>query len=255
MALSMSDLMAQENNSTPKNDTIFVKNENGFLIGCDRKKAEGFYIEDKIFKTEPHIVTISYLNVDTRMAEYLCYDKKYLSEKTNVSSKFSIKNGKYEQWYLSGEKKMICYYNEDKLDGKFTTFYTNGQVKRHENWTNGKWQEGECFDEKGNKTAYCSYQEQAEFVGGLPALFTFIGNELKYPKFAQKKGIEGTVYVAFVVEKDGSIVEIEVKKSVEEHLDKEALRMVKVMPRWKPGKFEGEIVRYKFTLPVKLKLE
>ena len=122
-ALSISGLMAQTDNSIPKNDTIFVKEENGFLINCDRKKAVGFYVDNKIFKPDSYTVAISYLITDTQMAEYVCYDKKYLNEKTNVSSQFSIKNGKYVQWYLSGEKKLICNYSENKLDGDFTIHF------------------------------------------------------------------------------------------------------------------------------------
>lgn len=234
-------------------DTLFFKNENGFIINTEPEKAEGFSLKTP-FNPNRYVRKILFLQNENTMAEYECYDKSYINDKTKVSSSFPVKTGKYEEWYLSGEKKMLCYYVEDKLDGEFKVFYTNSKPKRVEKWEKGVWKAGECFDEQGNKIPYCSYQELPEFTGGLSAMFKFIGSELTYPKYARKKGIEGTVYVVFIVDRDGSIVEIMVRRGVEEHLDAEAVRVVKAMPKWKPGKFEGELVRYMFTLPVKFKL-
>ena len=82
----------------------------------------------------------------------------------------------------------------------------------------------------------------------------FLRQEVKYPKEAFKDGVQGRVVVQFVVEKDGSISEVEVVKKVNEHLDAEAVRVVNAMPKWKPGKQKGEPVRVKFTLPVTFRL-
>ncbi len=76
---------------------------------------------------------------------------------------------------------------------------------------------------------------------------------LKYPADAFLKGIEGTFYVQFVVEKDGSITNVKVSKGVDEELDKEAVRVISIMPRWKPGKINGVVVRTKNETPVKFK--
>jgi periplasmic protein TonB len=130
-----------------------------------------------------------------------------------------------------------------------------GVLKRAEKWRQGKWVEGVCFDEQGKEVPYCSYWQQPEFVGGLPALYRYLAEELRYPPKARKKNIEGTVYVRFIVEKNGGISEIELLRSVQKDLDEEALRVVGSMPDWQPGKKEGTPVRVQFTLPLKFRLE
>ena len=112
---------------------------------------------------------------------------------------------RYEEWYLSGEKKVTCFYTENKLNGEFKVFYRNGNLKRVEQWQNGEWQNGECFDEQGNKTQYCSYQEMAEYIGGVTELYKFIGQTLVYPKDAMRDEIQGVVYVSFIIDTDGSV--------------------------------------------------
>ena len=97
-------------------------------------------------------------------------------------------------------------------------------------------------------------EQMPEFPGGQEALMQFLRQEVKYPKEASKDGIQGRVVVQFVVEKDGSISEVEVVKKVNEHLDAEAVRVVNAMPKWKPGKQKGENVRVKYTLPISFRL-
>ena len=83
----------------------------------------------------------------------------------------------------------------------------------------------------------------------------FLMKNVKYPKEATDKGIEGRVIVQFVVDKDGSVVEPKVVKSVSPELDQEALRVIKMMPKWQPGKQNGEIVRVKYVVPVSFRLQ
>ena len=97
-------------------------------------------------------------------------------------------------------------------------------------------------------------EQMPEFPGGQEALMKFLSESVKYPKEASKDGIQGRVVVQFVVEKDGSISEVEVVKKVNEHLDAEAVRVVNAMPKWKPGKQKGENVRVKYTLPISFRL-
>ena len=93
-------------------------------------------------------------------------------------------------------------------------------------------------------------EEQPMFPGGMQELMKYLQKEMKYPKEAQDKGIQGRVIVQFVVNKDGSICEANVVKSVDPLLDAEALRVVNAMPHWTPGKQRGELVRVRFTIPV-----
>ncbi|OFR37681.1 energy transducer TonB, partial [Porphyromonas sp. HMSC065F10] len=82
----------------------------------------------------------------------------------------------------------------------------------------------------------------------------WIAQNIQYPKEAVKANIEGRVMVSFIVEKDGSISTVEVKRSVHELLDKEAIRVVSAMPKWKPGKQDGQPVRARFNIPVSFKI-
>lgn len=98
--------------------------------------------------------------------------------------------------------------------------------------------------------------EQApEYPGGDKALMEFIKKNLKYPSFAAENGIQGRVYVSFVVEKDGSVTDIQEMRSPSEDLTKEAKRVVSIMPKWKPGKQRGKPVRVKYVLPVVFRLQ
>jgi len=93
-----------------------------------------------------------------------------------------------------------------------------------------------------------------EYPGGYNAMFDFISKNVKYPKESKEKGIEGRVFVQFVVEKDGSLNEITVLRGVSEDIDAEAIRVVKAMPNWKPGMNEGKTVRVQYVLPFNFKL-
>ena len=97
-------------------------------------------------------------------------------------------------------------------------------------------------------------EQMPEFPGGQEALMQFLRQEVKYPKEAEEKGLQGRVVVRYIIEKDGSISEVEIVKSVNEYLDAEAIRVVNAMPKWKPGKQNGEPVRVKFTIPVTFRL-
>ena len=91
--------------------------------------------------------------------------------------------------------------------------------------------------------------------GDNSVLLQWLGKNTKYPPVAEENGIQGRVTCTFVVEKDGSITDVRVVKSVDPSLDKEAVRVIKSMPHWLPGKQNGHPVRVKFTLPVTFKLQ
>ena len=93
-----------------------------------------------------------------------------------------------------------------------------------------------------------------QFPGGQGELMKFLRNNVKYPAEAQKKKIEGRVIVTFVVNKKGRIIDPTVERSAHPLLDAEALRVVKRMPKWTPGRMNGESVNVKFRLPITFKL-
>ena len=98
-------------------------------------------------------------------------------------------------------------------------------------------------------------EHMPEFPGGTAELMKYLQKNIKYPTISQENGVQGRVIVQFVVNRDGSIVEPTVIRSVDPYLDKEALRVVSTMPKWKPGEQRGKPVRVKFTLPVQFRLQ
>ena len=98
-------------------------------------------------------------------------------------------------------------------------------------------------------------EDQPEFPGGNAAMMKFLSDNIKYPKSAQDNGIQGRVIVNFVVEKDGSLSDVQIVRGEDPALDKEAVRVIEAMPKWKPGTQRGETVRVRYTLPVVFRLE
>ncbi len=105
-----------------------------------------------------------------------------------------------------------------------------------------------------NQKTYDEVEEMPQFPGGDSALMSYLANNVKYPVVAQENGVQGRVNVGFVVETDGSITNVKVKRSVDPSLDREALRVIKAMPKWKPGKLNGSPVRVNYTTPVVFRL-
>ncbi len=102
---------------------------------------------------------------------------------------------------------------------------------------------------------FVAVEQPAEFPGGMAALMKWLNNNMRYPEAAQQNDIQGRVIVNFVVEKDGSIANVKIAKGVDKDLDREALRVVKKMPKWQPGKNNGVAVRSYFNLPVTFRLQ
>lgn len=98
-------------------------------------------------------------------------------------------------------------------------------------------------------------EQMPSFPGGQGALLEYLASHVKYPVVAQENGVQGRVVVSFVVERDGSITDVRVVRSVDPSLDREAARVVSSMPRWTPGKQNGSAVRVKYNVPVMFKLQ
>ncbi len=98
-------------------------------------------------------------------------------------------------------------------------------------------------------------EQMPSFPGGQGALMKYLSENIKYPVVAQENGVQGRVVVSFVVERDGSITDVNVVRSVDPSLDREATRVVKAMPKWIPGKQNGSAVRVKYNVPVSFRLQ
>lgn len=110
------------------------------------------------------------------------------------------------------------------------------------------------IEEEDEDQIFDVVEESPEFPGGMAALNKYFRENVKYPVMAQEMNIQGKVFVKFTVWKDGTVRDVQVVRSADKSLDKEAMRLVSSMPRWKPGKQRGKAVNCKFTVPVTFKL-
>ena len=109
--------------------------------------------------------------------------------------------------------------------------------------------------EEAEEEVFLVVEEDPEFPGGLDALSKFIADNIKYPQLAKENNITGKVFVSFVVEKDGRVGQVKILRDIGGGCGNEAVRVVKMMPRWKPGKQRGKPVRTQFNLPVNFDLQ
>lgn len=108
---------------------------------------------------------------------------------------------------------------------------------------------------QSKQNVYDVVEQMPEFPGGMPAMIEFLQTNLNYPKDAKKQKVGGRVLVMFVVETDGSMSNVRVAKKIFPSLDAEALRVVKAMPKWNPGKEKGKPVRVNFAIPIVFSLK
>ena len=108
---------------------------------------------------------------------------------------------------------------------------------------------------KKNQKVFDVVEQMPEYPGGQAALFEYLSKNIKYPADAEKKKVEGKVFVTFVVDTDGKITDVSLMRKVFPSLDAEAVRVISAMPNWIPGKQKGQVVRVKYTVPIMFRLK
>ncbi len=113
----------------------------------------------------------------------------------------------------------------------------------------------EVREDVAEEQIFTIVEEMPSFPGGDAALMKFLGNNIKYPAIAKDAGIQGTVYVTFVVNEQGEVRDAKVLRSIGGGCDEEAIRVVQSMPKWKPGKQRGKAVKVQYNLPIRFTLK
>jgi TonB family protein len=179
---------------------------------------------------------------------------KIVAEQSYSDYKKSVLNGKVRKYSLNGILLSDIDYKKNKIDGKLLTYWSNGKLKRSDIYKQDSLIEGRCFTAEGKDTAYFPYYLYPQFLGGMDSLKAYLKNNLRYPPDARKNGNEGTVYVSFVVDLDGTITNISLQRSISPELNAEAIRVVSKMPNWLPGNLDGKYLRFRYTLPITFRL-
>ncbi|MEO6287257.1 MAG: TonB family protein [Dyadobacter sp.] len=161
------------------------------------------------------------------------------------------RQGPFEFYYEDGKiQSRAMYMNGSQVDDEIT-YYKNGQVDSHLRYDNsGKQIDAKYYREDGSKSLFVN----AEFPGGMTEMYRFIGEKVVYPKSLPRRGIEGRVFISFSVDTNGNLVNIFVFGSPHESMSKEAIRVVKAMPKWKPAQRDQVPLSIKYNLPISFTL-
>ncbi|TSJ41621.1 energy transducer TonB [Fluviicola chungangensis] len=227
-----------------------------------------------------------YYRIITKTDDLYCVRDYYLkSDSVQMTGAFKdesqkIKEGEFSYYYENGVMSSKEYYKNGKLNGKrtkydasgrlyssgdftdgifhgdFIIYYENGGIKKKETYEHGNLTGKEYYLEDGKITTYLPDETPAYYPdGGNEGIKKYIKENLKYPKYAVDKKIEGKVYLKFVVSLTGEITNVKVQKGVHPILDEEAVRVIEAMPKWVPGKVDGQAVNSIFSMPITFSLK
>ncbi|WP_291088756.1 MULTISPECIES: energy transducer TonB [unclassified Flavobacterium] len=174
-------------------------------------------------------------------------DGDVLISEVSLLSETRVPDGKTQLFNPDGSVEWFIHYRDGTRHGESKTFWPGGRLKREETFSNGQLVVGKSYDESGNEVAFFPREKMPEYPGGIKEAYAFVAHN-----FHVKGTATGSIIVTFVVEKDGTVTEVTVKKGVSRRLDKEAIRVVESMPKWSPGMQEGKPVRAIFSLPIKI---
>ena len=159
-------------------------------------------------------------------------------------------SGTFKRWRQTGQLWRDAHYSNNAFNGELITYWPNGKVKRHDNYLNDSLLNGKCFDINGKDTAWYPFRKAPSFPGGKNALVDFIQRSVKYPPEAQEMNEQGEIEILFLVNKDGSLSQLEAFDSknnpikettgVNNLFKEEGFRVVRSMPKWICGKLDGD---------------
>lgn len=251
-------------------------------ITAHSQESKKIYLDHEKKKTRSHDYV--YYRIINTVGEKIKIEDYYPNGQLQMSGTYlsidpdEIRDGHFLYYSRNGEKILDEYYHENvkegesfsydtvshfnykvyfkngKLTDTLTGYYPSGAVRRTEKYLKDTLISGHCYDEKGNEVDYFPIQVMPYFPGGEEALMTFIKRQIKYPEVERADNIGGRVLVSFIVDNNGTINSIGIKKGVTPAIDREALRVVGLLPPFKPGTLENSPVRVKYLLPIMFNL-
>jgi len=243
-----------------KRDTIYY---NADWKKTTQAKAAYFrviYKDSNVYRVEDHYkngdiqMTGSYKTLNPEFREGYF---RFFSDNNVLNSEGNWKNNKrdgiWKTYYPNGKLWFTENYKNDKQEGEFISYYPSGKIKRKDIYRDTV-VTGNCYDESGNEVRYYPFKEMPKFNGNL---LDYLRLNMHYPEVERRANIHGTVYVQFSITKDGSVTDVEIIRSVPSGpgLDKEAIRIISTMPKWKPGRLDGEPVQMSYNIPLDFELK
>jgi TonB family protein len=268
-------------------DTNYIRYEYEVLKN-DPSIKQGSYKESQIVRKKNGNVASTYLKTEglyNQNKQVGTWTYFFYSGNTHVDStgtfENGLKNGNWTTYWSSSYKiKSSGNYTNDLRTGKWQFYNTDGTPNYESTYNNG-YLDGECLFYKDNSTLDFTrlYKDNQlvidtttmpsqginynlkevdtppTFIGGEIAIFRYLAETIRYPAVARENGIQGAVYLDFIIDENGFIQNIVVAQPIGGGCNEEALRVIKQMPRWIPGRLDGKPVRVKYTLPIKFKLQ
>jgi periplasmic protein TonB len=231
---------------TTKADAYFyrlIKRENNLFLVQD-------YYKNKVLQMDGSFTS---LHPELYEGYFKYYTEKGILIKEGEFKK-NVEESEWKLYYDNGKLMRIENYLQGNLEGSLKSYYSNEKLRREEEYKNGKLLKGNCYTAKGKDTAFYSAYQTPEFTGGLIALKKYLLDNMKYPKDASEKGIEGSVFIKFTVTAKGNIENAFIQKTIYPSLDAEALRLVKGMPKWQSGRKNDMPQKVVFNIPIPFKL-
>jgi TonB family protein len=250
-------------------DTLFFDANNKKIAVMDSASSYRICIPDT--NRRGNVIEITYLksgkmksfqpmilqfkrNTDTTIIKSYTSGKVAWNDTSMKNHIEKLKDGICKEWYENGQLRKEVEYKEGKTNGLYISYWENGQIKRKEYLGIDKSIEGKCYDQEGKEIKHTPMEQMPEFPGGTERLMSFISQNIRYPVAMMENKIQGTVIAQFIVKKDGSISDIKIIRSVYPKGDSEAIRVISLMPKWKPGIQEDEPVSVRYTLPIKFQM-
>ncbi len=208
---------------------------------CDSINAHYYIIlKDTLIDNERVTVTRTYKNNGVLISKglYSDYENK-------------IRNGESQHFYDSGQVFYSENFKNGVREGELKSYFENGATCRIEVYHKDSMVVGNCFTKAGEDTVFYPMEVMPEFKGGNKALMQFLSSNVRYPKKAANRGIQGKVQVHFIISPDGNVTDIQVFEKIDPFLDAEAIRVISLMDgKWNPGLQENKPVSVRYLLPI-----
>lgn len=221
------------------------------FANCKSNGQEKTSSSEQTVKTETPAATGNTITFKLSDGTYLSVPEPFEINVDGQQYNLDLNSIKNDTTLMLGNHEFYAVKNNDERNSLSVTL--DGEALDI-NFLGGILANNDDYHPQGEDEVCMSVEEAPEFPGGVNAMMDYLRGNLKYPESAKKNKQEGRVFIGFVVEKDGSVTNVNVLRGVCEELDNEAVKVVKAMPRWTPGMNEGKPVRVQYTLPIVFKL-
>lgn len=190
-------------------------------------------------------------NGEASITEKTFYSNNTLRSVIHFESKNRLKKmDTSKAFYANGKLHWFKAYNKINEAVILKQFHLNGQLKRIEWYRDNQFYKGKKYNNSGKRVRFSQFNQAAKYSGGPARMIAYLNRTIKYPKTALENNIVGTVYVGFIVTTKGDIINTEIIKSDHPVLNAEAIRVVKIMKQWIPGKINDKPVNSRISIPI-----